>query len=644
MASVMFGAPSSGSQFHLVVYVLLYLLSPTLSLRVQDSETRQVRCLSGMWNFRADYSANRTEGFKSKWYSKPLWQNGDVITMPVPASYNDITQERRLRDFVGWVWYDREFFVDPQWKLKTVHLRFDSVHYNAIVWVNSEFAFNHSGGHLPFEGDVTHLLKYDRAERVTVAVNNTLSPTTLPPGTITYKTDRERYPKGYFVQNLQMDFFNYAGIHRNVWLYATPQVYIMNIYINTSIQKSSGIVTYKVIPNHYAKGQRYKVKVIDKHGDLVAYSNQSTGVLNISNANLWWPYTMNTSSPAYLYTMEVTLISDTTDVYRHPFGIRTVKVNSRQLLINDQPFYCLGVGRHEDADVRGKGVDLPFIAKDFNLMKWLGVNCFRTSHYPYSEELMDEADRQGFAVIDESPGVGIERNNMEEVNLVHHKNVMQELVERDKNRPSVIIWSVANEPSSAAPKAKGYFKGIIRFTQMLDKSRPVTFVMNANMFRDKAAQFADILCINRYFGWYGDMGHPEVVSLQLPYELDNFHSLHRRPVILTEYGAGAVNGLHRSPSVAFTEEYQVDLLTATHEALDKRIGTYLAGEMVWNFADFQTAQGVKRVAGNKKGLFTRQREPKFAAFLIRNRYLALQNKTSDTGRNCMKDIFKDVRL
>ncbi|XP_014777628.2 beta-glucuronidase [Octopus bimaculoides] len=532
MASVMFSAPSSGSQFHLVIYLLVYLFSLTLSLRVQDSETRQVRCLSGMWNFRADYSAKRTEGFKSKWYSKPLWQ-----------------------------------------------------------WVNSEFAFNHSGGHLPFEGDVTHLLKYDRAERVTVAVNNTLSPTTLPPGTITYKTDSKRYPKGYFVQNLQMDFFNYAGIHRNVWLYATPQTYIMNIYIDTSIQKSSGIVTYEVIPNHYTKGQRYKVKVINEYGNLVASSNQSTDVLKISNANFWWPYTMNTSSPAYLYTMEVTLISDTVDIYRHPFGIRTVKVNSRQLLINDQPFYCLGVGRHEDADVRGKGVDLPFIAKDFNLMKWLGVNCFRTSHYPYSEELMDEADRQGFAVIDESPGVGIEKNNMEEANLIHHKNVMLELVDRDKNRPSVIIWSVANEPSSYLPKAEGYFKSIIRFTQMLDKSRPVTFVMNANVFTDKAAQFADILCINRYFGWYSDMGHPEVVPLQLPYELDNFHALHRRPVILTEYGADTVNGLHRSPSIAFTEEYQVNLLTATHEALDKRIGTYMAGEMVWNFADFQTDQG-----------------------------------------------------
>ncbi|GAB1608204.1 beta-glucuronidase-like isoform X1 [Argonauta hians] len=628
-----------------IVIVTIIIPTPSLSLRVQDSESRQLRCLSGMWNFRADYSANRHEGFDSKWYKKPLSQTGPVIPMPVPSSFNDVTQERRLRDFVGWVWYDREFYVDPRWKLDTVHLRFDSAHYNTIVWVNSQFAFNHSGGHLPFEGDISHLLQYGAVERVTVAINNTLTPTTLPPGTITYKKDAKRFPAGYFVQDLQMDFFNYAGIHRHVWLYTTPHTYISDIFIDTNIQGSTGVVSYKVVPSNPSAGhQQFKVKILDKYGGIVAVSNHSSDVLTVPHASLWWPYNMNTSSPAYLYTLEVHLISTSHDVYRHPFGIRTVTVNPTQLLINNRPFYCLGVGRHEDADVRGKGVDLPLIAKDFNLMRWLGVNCFRTSHYPYSEELMDEADRQGFAVIDESPGVGIQKDNMGEASLAHHMEVMSELVSRDKNRPSVIIWSVANEPQSYRPQAEHYFKSVIRHTQMLDKSRPVTFVMNSNVMTDRAAQFADILCINRYFGWYSNMGHPEVVSLQLPLELDNFYSLHHRPIILTEYGADAVSGLHRMPPVGFTEEYQVELLSATHQALDQLLGTYLVGEMVWNFADFQTAQGTTRVGGNKKGLFTRQRQPKFAAFLMRSRYLALQNRTENPTDTCMKGMFQDITV
>ncbi|CAE1312335.1 uidA [Acanthosepion pharaonis] len=562
------------------------------------------------------------------WYKTSLSKTGTVIPMPVPSSYNDITQDKELRDFVGWVWYDREFYVDSNWKNdKIVHLRIESAHYNAIVWINSHFAFNHSGGHLPFEGEVSHLLNYFTINRITIAVNNTLTPTTLPPGSIKYERNSKRYPRGYFVQNLQMDFFNYAGIHRHVWLYTTPQIYIHDIILKTSTTGSTGLVTYLVVPSEAGNTIYCDIQVLDKDGKTVVRATGISGTIMIPNANLWWPYTMNKTSPAYLYTFRVVLLADKIDVYRQPFGIRTVAVTDDQLLINKKPFYCLGVGRHEDADVRGKGLDLPLIAKDFNLMKWLGVNCFRTSHYPYSEDLMDQADQQGFAVIDESPGVGIEGNNMGSASLAHHQEVMREMIHRDKNRPSVIIWSVANEPQSYRPEAEHYFGAVVNFTRQLDATRPVTFVMNADFTNDRAAKFVDILCINRYYGWYSDNGHTEVIPLQLAYDLDSIYNLHHRPIILAEYGADAIAGLHRDPSVSFSEEYQVDLLAANHKVFNKLRHKYLVGEMVWNFADFQTAQNVKRVAGNKKGILTRQRQPKLAAFLIRSRYMAINNGT-----------------
>ena len=102
-----------------------------------------------------------------------------------------------------------------------------------------------------------------------------------------------------------------------------------------------------------------------------------------------------------------TKVTADSDVYRQPFGVRSVEVKLGQLLINNAPFYCHGVAKHEDSDLRGKGLDLTLIAKDFNMLRWLGVNCIRTSHYPYAEEILEMADRQGVAVIDESPGVGI---------------------------------------------------------------------------------------------------------------------------------------------------------------------------------------------------------------------------------------------
>ena len=105
-----------------------------------------------------------------------------------------------------------------------------------------------------------------------------------------------------------------------------------------------------------------------------------------------------------------------------------------------------GFGRHEDSNIRGKGLDLPLFARDYNLIKWTGANSYRTSHYPYADELMDFADRNGIVIIDECPGVALD--HFEAPLLTHHLAVMTELVDRDKNHPSVVMWSVGNEPRS----------------------------------------------------------------------------------------------------------------------------------------------------------------------------------------------------
>ncbi|KAK3103666.1 hypothetical protein FSP39_020860, partial [Pinctada imbricata] len=561
-----------------------------------------------------------------------LSQTGDVIPMPVPASYNDITQDKSLRDFVGWVWYETEFYVPKELTSKRIVLRVDSAHYNTIVvgiWVNGKEIMTHEGGHLPFEEDLfLGWLTSEGPNRLTVAVNNTLSPTTLPPGSIEYKTNTNRYPPGYFVQNLQMDFFNYAGIHRSVKLYTTPKVYISDITLVTDFNANMGSVKYTITATITASStssnlNSVSVIVKDKDGQEVSKGNSLQGTLLIQNPNLWWPWTMNKTSPAYMYIFQVMIISSTgeKDVYTLPFGIRTVSVTNTQLLINKQPFYCHGAAKHEDSDIRGKGLDYSLIAKDFNLLKWLGANCIRTSHYPYAEEIMDQCDRQGIVVIDESPGVGIRmRNNFGNVSLAHHLKVMEEMIQRDKNRPSVIMWSIANEPDSTLPQAVPYFKS-------LDPTRPVTFVANADFNTDRVAQYVDVLCVNRYYAWYSDCSHTELIQRQLNYDLHGWHNKFNKPVIITEYGSDTVAGFHQDPSFVFTEEFQVEFMNEYHKAFDSMRGKFLVGEMVWNFADFMTIQQITRVVGNKKGVFTRQRQPKMAAHLLRARYQRLINST-----------------
>ncbi|XP_022340501.2 beta-glucuronidase-like [Crassostrea virginica] len=582
--------------------------------------------MEGMWNFRIDASDSRYMGFREKWYSRPLKQSGPVIPMPVPASYNDITQSKELRDFVGWAWYDIEFYVPPELANKRIVMRIDSAHYNAIVWMNGQQVMEHSGGHLPFEAELMNYTVHG-PNRVTVAVNNTLTPTTLPPGTIEYKNDPLKYPKGYFVQNLQMDFFNYAGIHRSVKVYTTPKVFIEDITIVTDIHGTNGLVNYIVESNMDSSVQSIQVTILDKEGTPVGQSNQKQGQITVHNANLWWPYSMATSanSTAYLYTFQVTLTSTTgeMDQYSLPFGIRTVSKTNKQLLINNKPFYCHGVAKHEDADIRGKGLDYPLIAKDFNLLRWLGANCIRTSHYPYAEEIMDQADQQGVVVIDESPGVGIHKGNFGNESLAHHLKVMDEMIQRDKNRPAVVIWSMANEPQSGLPEAEFYFKTIAQHVKAKDPTRLVTFVANADYKEEQAAQYNDILCINRYYAWYSDCSHTELINLQLTNDLTAFHSKYNKPIIVTEYGADTIPGFHQDPSFVFTEEFQVEFLQEYHKVFDNLKKEFLIGEMVWNFADFMTVQQITRVVGNKKGLFTRQRQPKMSAHMIRSRYHSL---------------------
>lgn len=599
----------------------------------RDSPSREVKDVSGLWGFRADLSDNRNRGFEEQWFSRPLEETGPVIDMPVPSSYNDITQDAKIRDFVGWVWYEKEVLVPTRWiqdRGTRIVLRVGSAHYYSVLWVNGVQMTEHAGGHLPFEADISSVLRQSSGGpcRITIAVNNTLSLETLPPGTIQYMNDRTRYPSGYFVQNTNFDFFNYAGIHRSVLLYTTPAVHIDDITVQTTFSDNIGLVSYNVSVLGGSKAA-VKVTLSAKDGRCVASSEGLSGVLKITDVNLWWPYLMH-ENPGYLYSMEVQASAEDgqTDIYTLPVGVRTVQVTSTKFLINNKPFYFHGVNKHEDADIRGKGFDWPLVVKDFNLMKWMGANSFRTSHYPYAEEILQTADRHGIVIIDECPGVGIKDiRSFGNVSLAHHLTVMEELVRRDKNHPSVVMWSVANEPASEMPPAGLYFKELISHTKSLDSSRPVTFITASNYARDQGAPYVDVVCVNSYFSWYHDPGHTELIRLQLSTQFDNWHGKYQKPIIQSEYGADAVPGLHSDPPMMFTEEYQRAVLQNYHSVFDQKRKEFVIGELIWNFADFMTAQTITRVVGNKKGVFTRQRQPKAGAFILRERYWRIANES-----------------
>lgn len=589
-------------------------------LRPQDTETRERVKLDGLWRFALDDS-----GTPDPW-SGPL---PGTLEAPVPASYNDLFTDETIRGHVGWAWYQRRVRVPRGWNGTATALYFESVTHQAAVYVDGHLAGTHVGGYLPFEVELDGLVEPGAEFVLTVGVDNTLTNETIPPGAVVTKEDGRRS------QRYLHDFFNYAGIHRTVWLTSRPRDRIEEIVLSTSLGEATPTVATATVSFRVEASPRGEVSAVlsDADGVEVARTTGRTGALVVPDPHLWQP------GAAYLYQLDVTLADgdEILDRYRVSTGLRTVEVRGNQFLINGEPFYFKGFGKHEDTPVRGKGHDDAYLVRDFDLLRWTGANSIRTSHYPYSEDVLDYADRHGIVVIDETPAVGLnigvasgmlgtpatptfaEEFANDRTQAAHAAEV-RDLIARDRNHPSVVMWSIANEPASQEPGAREYFKPLFELARQLDPTRPVTFanVGLATAEGCRISDLADVICLNRYYGWYIDTGDLVAAEAHLEAELISWATRYGAPIIITEYGADTVAGMHSLWSQPFTEEYQVAVLDMSHRVFD-RVDS-VVGEHVWNFADFQTQAAVFRVDGNKKGVFTRDRRPKAAAHLLRQRW------------------------
>jgi beta-glucuronidase len=588
-------------------------------LRPQDTSTRERKSLSGRWQFALDPAA---EGREHRWFAAPL---ADAREMAVPASFNEIFPDSAIREYFGVLWYQTAVRIPRGWSGQRIVLHFESATHRATVWVNDVEVVSHEGGYTPFETDVTEHVRPGEESRITVAVDNTLNFQSVPPGVIedTPAGKRQRY---------WHDFFNYAGIHRPVWLYTTPPPHLTEVTVVTRLDGDTGIIDYATTAAD-ADGAEVQVVLRDPAGRETAVGSGATGTLTVDNVHRWAP------GDGYLYDLEVQLVDGAgavLDSYHQPVGVRTVAVAGNRFLINGEPFYFTGFGMHEDHAIIGKGHNDAHMLHDFELLKWIGANSFRTSHYPYSEEVLDYADRHGIVVIDETPAVGLNMglsggifgsqayttfsaDTINDQTREVHAQVIRELVARDKNRPSVVLWSIANEPESDTEGAEDYFRPLFDLARELDPSRPVGFVnvMLAPYGKCRVSQFADVLMLNRYYGWYVYTGDLEAAEQAWEQELRGW-AKENKPIIITEYGADTYPGLHSVTSEPWTEEYQIAYLDMNHRVFD-RIDA-VVGEQVWNFADFATTSGIMRVGGNKKGVFTRDRQPKAAAYALRRRW------------------------
>lgn len=558
---------------------------------------RQWTDLSGFWDFRFDPD---DRGLRED------WQRGfpDSRPIAVPASWNDQFEDGR--DFLGPAWYATRFDLPWGWRGQRIFLRFNSVNYIAKVWLNGELLGSHEGGHLPFRFDVTDQVA-ERDNQVVLRVDGRLAGDRVPPGNITgsdldfFPSHNENFPQ------TQYDFFPYCGIHRPVLLTCQPRKALKDLTVVTGLEGSSGWVQVGVEP-----ADAPIRAVLSGSGKELTAEGQGTVRLTLPEVRAWSP-----ESP-FLYALTVSLMTDgaESDAYTLPVGVRTVQIDGDQFLLNGQPITLRGFGRHEDFPITGKGLVPAVIIKDYALMQWMGANSFRTTHYPYSDEMMALADRLGFLVIDETPAVGLFFNpDGYNRRLALCRQFTREMIQRDKNHPSVIAWSLANEPHSGRPEAKAFFRELFDLARDLDPTRPVTLVSCMGLI-EESFEFLDFMCLNRYFGWYQESGQIDRGVQFLSAELDMLHETYQKPLVLTEFGADTIPGHHAQPPEMFSEEYQAEFLLRTINML--RSKPFVVGEHVWNLCDFKTSQAVTRMGGyNYKGVFTRDRRPKLAAHRLR---------------------------
>ena len=578
-------------------------------LKPQRNAVRELVSLDGFWQFRRDPDqVGETAGWPAGFSPE--------CELAVPGSWNE--QRADLTHYFGCGWYQIRFSATADWTQREVRVHVGAAQRRARAWLNGQFAGEHRGGCLPFACDLRRFIRAGE-NLLVIEVDGSLDPWDLPPARL--KVGEER--AGFHNSNpaVTYDFFPFAGLHRSVALQITPTIArIENLRITPTLALDHSEASVEVVVEctGHEKSQDIEASV-EIEGDVQRANLDSSGhaILRhvIKQPRLW-----DIGQPE-LYSARVTLRSAGRDLdcYEQTFGIRSIEVRSDAFLINGKPVFFSGFGKHEDFAVVGRGFLAPVVVRDFDLMQWVGANSFRTSHYPYAEEWYEYADRHGVLIIAETPFVGLNARMYRPDVMDHASALLREMIQRDRHHPSVVMWSLANEPDIETADGDAFFRRIATEARALDPSRPITYVAHREPGDNRPLECYDVVCINKYYGWYEQPGDIAGSLAEFGACLDRFRKAFNKPVLLAEFGADAIAGMHLQPAEMFSEEFQADIIAAQY--LEARRRPWVIGAHVWTFADFKTAQSITRVAMNRKGIFTRDRQPKLAAHRLRELWL-----------------------
>lgn len=545
---------------------------------------------AGYLDYRLNVSPNgffKNEKPQSS-YDHVEYDFSDKETLKVPGDWN--TQCDRLFFYEGSIWYKKDFDYDLKADNR-LYVYFGASNYRTDVYLNGEKLGEHIGGYTPHSYEITDKIKSE-GNFLVVRVNNV------------------RHPEG--VPTVNSDWWNYGGITRDVMLVETPAVSVDDysvrlpkgeydkIYISAQLnQPISGKVISVRIPELY----------IDQR--LITDANGYASATVKKKPQLWSP------EMPKLYDVAV-LCGD--EKICDQIGFRHIETRGKELLLNGKPVFLRGICIHEEAPLRTGRCCTE--ADDSILLSWakeLNCNLLRLAHYPHNEQMVRMAEKKGFMLWSEIPVYWtIHWDNPQTYD--NASNQLAENMSRDHNRCAIIIWSVANETPHSNARDK-FLAGLAQQVRNADDERLISMAMevspsdkpNVSNVHDNMSEYVDIISFNNYLGWYG--GRPDDCDTRvfdIPYD---------KPFFISEFGGGALAGLHGDATQKWTEEYQANLYKHTLDMYNRHEG--FAGCAPWILMDFRSARRQNHETQNffnRKGIVSEKGEKKAAFHVLKDFY------------------------
>ena len=509
-------------------------------------------------------------------------------TLNVPGDWN--SQDEKLLYYEGTIWYEHHFEVQIRPHTR-YFLRFGAVNYDAFVSLNDQKLGTHAGGFTPFEFEVTKYL-HNGDNFLVIKVNDTRK--------------KENVPTDNF------DWWNYGGITRDVDLAAMPETFIRDYKLQLAKNNLALIQGYVQLDGADLS-QQVRIS-IPEAGLQQKVTTNAAGRAEFSfpaEKLAYW-------TPEHPVRYRINISSET-DSLQDEIGFRTIEVKGTDILLNGKKIFLRGVALHdEDPFIPGRPRNTSDCKMLLSWAKELNCNFIRLAHYPHMEEEARLADSMGILLWEEVPVYWtIDWTNDSTLRNAQHQ--LTDLITRDKNRASVIVWSIGNE-TPAIPEREKFMEAMADTAHALDGTRLVSAALLTHakgdtvFVDDPLGKKLDVVSFNEYYGWYAG---------GMPWQIDkfNFKISYQKPAIISELGAGALAGFHADSATRFSEEYQ-ECFYKHQVRLVSKINQ-LSGMTPWILVDFRSPKRMSpdfQNGWNRKGLISETGQKKKAFYVLQKFY------------------------